>query len=221
MVSGKKLVEEFILNHSEFIESVVFTAPIWAKASEIIKSFSSNNLHRFELSSDLFKLIDVLGTNEVILVAQQKQIKEWNSESPFHGLEILCPLSDPQNLGALARSAWALGADRLVLLKESAHPYLPKTWKASAGTIWQIPLFQGPSIQDLTCDLIALDMAGENLTEFCWPKQTRLLLGEEGLGIPKKCRARRLCIPIREGVESLNVAVAGAIAINQFKTSQK
>jgi TrmH family RNA methyltransferase len=160
--------------------------------------------------------VDVLGTHHPLLVAKQKPILIWNPEESFNGLEVLCPLSDPQNLGSLARSAWALGADRIVLLKEAAHPFLPKTWKASAGNIWDIPLYSGPSLHELKNEVIALDMHGENLWNFKWPKTSRLLLGEEGQGVPKNISLIKVSVPMKVGVESLNVAVAGALAINHY-----
>jgi TrmH family RNA methyltransferase len=222
LVSGKKLVIEFLSQYQDDVEALVFTQKIWNESTSELNPFNVIQLvngpkkHCFELSSELFEKIDTLGTSEIMLVVKQKEIKEWTWNNKPNGLEILCPLSDPQNLGSLARSAWALGADSLILLKETAHPFLPKTWKSSAGTIWNIPLYQGPSVHDLDCTLFALDMNGENLNQMKWPKNARLLLGEEGQGLPEKIKAHKFSIPMRLGVESLNVAVAGAIAISHY-----
>lgn len=214
LVSGLKLVNEFIKKNSESIEAILFDEK---KHVEDVRTLAANSNHNvYYFSPELFRQIDVLGTHEPLLVAKQKNILTWNPDEKFSGLEVLCPLSDPQNLGSLARSAWALGADRIVLLKEAAHPFLPKTWKASAGTIWDIPLYAGPSLHELKTEVIALDMDGEKLWNFKWPSTSRLLLGEEGQGIPNGISPIKISIPMRTGVESLNVSVAGALAINHY-----
>jgi TrmH family RNA methyltransferase len=235
LVSGEKLLTEFIKKNSANIEAIILNEKIhdidttnpdreFDKVLAALLKGEYPQISVYRLTPELFKQLDTLGTHQPLLLAKQKPILEWHPEENFIGLEVLCPLSDPQNLGALARSAWALGADRLILLKEAAHPFLPKTWKASAGSIWDIPLYSGPSLQELkdygtnniSNRIITLDMSGENLWTFDWPRNSRLLLGEEGQGIPNNLSSIKVSIPMRKPVESLNVAVAGALAINQY-----
>jgi TrmH family RNA methyltransferase len=232
LVSGKKLVSEFINRNSDQVVSIIFKAinnlnnhiADNVENNQLLSSLEKNQYSDFtnyQLTSELFNQIDILGTHYPILVAKQKLILKWNPDDNFKGLEILCPLSDPQNLGSVARSAWALGADRIILLKEAAHPFLPKTWKASAGMIWDIPLYSGPSVTALKTNLIALDMDGEPLWNFKWPTNSRLLLGEEGQGIPSGLNPIKISIPMQKGVESLNVSVAGSLAINHYYLNKK
>lgn len=178
------------------------------------------HLQYFQLSKNLMKDIDSLGTHSPMLWVDQKEIPEWNPHEYFEGLELICPLGDPQNLGAVIRSGWALGASRVVLLQESANPFLPKCWKSSAGTIWDMPLVKGPSINELKVPLYALDMQGENLEKFQWPRHTRLLLGEEGQGLPSHLDVSKISIPMKNNVESLNVAVAASLAIATYSRNK-
>ena len=54
---------------------------------------------------------------------------------------------------------------------------------------------------------------GEDLTRFDWPADMRLILGEEGQGVPTDCPAGRLSVPTTGAVESLNATVAVSVAL--------
>ncbi len=259
LLSGKKLVDE------------ILDDPIWNKKVQtvLIESISDSNaisqwqnlFHSMPgvlLSSPLFKELDILGAGGPILVMEQPEIQMWNLQGSPQGFELLCPLGDPQNLGAVIRSAYAFGVDSIVLLKEAAHPFLPKAIKASSGAVLRIPLKQGPSIRqigavkDLTDDpnpiikpsssnklnlttdrekqvkksqrgdggpCYALDLEGTEiyLKTGALNSSMRLLLGEEGKGIPKTFSGERLRLPMVNPMESLNVAVATSIAIYEIK----
>jgi RNA methyltransferase, TrmH family len=66
--------------------------------------------------------------------------------------------------------------------------------------------------------VIGLDLHGESLNKFDWPSDFNLLVGEEGRGIPKSLIGQSLHIPMAQGVESLNAAVAISIALYSFRT---
>jgi TrmH family RNA methyltransferase len=128
-------------------------------------------------------------------------------------------LGDPANVGALIRTAAALGIERVVLLKESAHPYHPKAIRAASGTTFTVSLAQGPSIRDLPekATGLTLDVRGENLPAFRWPKDVRLLVGEEGPGLPPIISGTRLAVPMTGSVESLNAVVAAGMALYAYR----
>jgi TrmH family RNA methyltransferase len=94
--------------------------------------------------------------------------------------------------------------------------------KASAGSALRLNLQKGPSIDalkentDVVRNLVALDMSGENLPGFKWPKNSLLLIGEEGRGLPAGLKAsHRLKIPT-QNVESLNAVVAASLALYDY-----
>lgn len=174
----------------------------------------------WNLSQPLIKELDVLGTQGPLLWMKAPQLPTWNPSIPAEGLEILCPIGDPKNLGALLRSAEAFGANKVILLQESAHPFLPWSIKSSSGSCLRIPIMKGPSVRELgDMDIYGLDMKGDSVAGFSWPQNLRLLLGEEGPGLPWKLRKdRTLSIPT-VGVESLNVTVAASIAMWEYRKS--
>lgn len=188
-----------------------------AKASETEARFSV-----IALTPELFEELDTFGTHEPLLVMRTPEIPVADLLSPPLGLEILCALGDPANVGSLFRTATAFGASRIVLLKESASPFHPKAVRAASATTLVTSIVQGPSIRELSPHnvsgkLIALDMKGERLESFPWPRDIRILMGEEGPGLPDSPVFQRVTIPITEGAESLNATIASSIAIYSYR----
>jgi TrmH family RNA methyltransferase len=184
------------------------------------------------LAKPLFADLDIFGTRAPILACEAPALPDWQLEAP-RGLEILLALSDPSNLGACLRSAAAFGASRAILLRECASPFHPKSARAASGLVLATPLARGPSIQDLgerlgekrgaegIASLFALDMAGSPLPAIRWPAAgARLLLGEEGQGVPDGLLATRVAIPMQPGAESLNAAAALSVALYAWRTSK-
>jgi tRNA G18 (ribose-2'-O)-methylase SpoU len=127
---------------------------------------------------------------------------------------VLVPFQDPENVGALIRSAVAFQADHVVLLAECAHPFHPKALRASGGAVLGAPLLQGPALAALPDSLPVIPLSGEgaDIAGFRFPAQGALLPGMEGPGLPAAWRERGVSIPIA-GVESLNASVAAGIAL--------
>jgi 16S rRNA (guanine527-N7)-methyltransferase len=151
-------------------------------------------------------------------------MKTWNPEDGFPpGLSLMIPFQDPENVGAVIRSAVAFGAQMVILLGECAHPYHPKTLRASGGAVLYAPLFQGPSIKDLPEDMPVLTLSpdGKDISEFRFPKRFAVLPGLEGKGLPNHLRRHAYSIPIRPDVESLNAAAATSIVLYLWEQSMK
>jgi len=143
-------------------------------------------------------------------------------EAPF--LLLLDGVTDPQNLGALIRSAHALGAHGVVLPKDRAAGITPAVSKAAAGALEHCPVARVTNLSRALDDLkdaqvwsvaLAAD-ADRDLTEVDLGAGTALVLGSEGKGV--RPLVRKTCdhaarIPMAGQVGSLNVAAAGAIAL--------
>ena len=122
-------------------------------------------------------------------------------------------LADPGNLGTLIRTADAFGA-AVALSDGCADPTSPKALRASAGSIWRVPLGRYESNSLLQAKRVALVAhGGEPLASLDLAGRVVFLLGSEREGLPGEVeRDQDARIPI-EGAESLNVAAAGAIAL--------
>ena len=213
---GSKLVEEFLANPIEGFtaEYIIHDAEIPQKTS-IRKTF---------LSKELFQELDVLGTKTPMLILSFKNFPEKDFSKDPLSLELVCPLGDPRNLGALIRTAVGFKAQEIILTKESTHPFLPQSIKASAGTALKIKISKTPKAVNeipLTGANYGLALHGESLAKTQWPGHLRLWVGEEGPGLNLAHEQKKIMkfvnIPISGEVESLNAMVSTSLAIWEWK----
>ena len=180
------------------------------------------HVNSYRLTHELFRKIDGAGTFYPILVCQTSEYSAISLSTPPEGLEVLCPLGDPVNLGAVIRSCSAFGVQKLILLQEAANPFHPKAIRSSSGAVFNQTMFEGPGIADLTHHekskwIVSLDLRGESLATWQWPQNIRLLIGEEGLGLPKRKFKQTLTIPQTKGIDSFNAAIAASIALFAYR----
>jgi TrmH family RNA methyltransferase len=119
---------------------------------------------------------------------------------------------DPGNVGAVLRSALALGASSVALGPETADPFGPKAVRASMGAIFQIPVARIASVAQLPSPRVALvAAAGEPLRG---PLQGALVIGAERAGLPEEVVAAcDTVVHIPIAGDSLNAAMAATIAL--------
>jgi 23S rRNA (guanosine2251-2'-O)-methyltransferase len=137
-------------------------------------------------------------------------------------------VTDPHNLGALARSAEAAGAHGLIVPRRRAAPVTPAADKASAGALEHLPVAQvGNLVRSLEelkehgVWIAALDAEAET-TIYDLPAEDPLCLviGSEGKGVSRLVAERadhRVSIPMAGKVQSLNASAAGAVALFEIK----
>jgi TrmH family RNA methyltransferase len=126
-------------------------------------------------------------------------------------------VSDPGNVGTLIRTADAFGAF-VALSPGCADPTSPKALRGSAGAIFRVPLLD---FDDAPAPRIALAAeGGQPLGDVELPERVTFVLGAEREGLPAEVLERCdsvASIAMAEGAESLNVAVAGAIALYEHR----
>jgi 16S rRNA (guanine(527)-N(7))-methyltransferase RsmG len=211
LLAGDKLVREAVRDFPERCEA-------WVSASETLPppADAPVGLSWYLMSSRLFEQLDMMGSHGPLLVVRVPPMPRWDPAEGFApGCTLLVPFQDPENVGAVVRSAVGLGASQVILLSESAHPYHPKALRASAGAVLRVPVLQGPSLAEIPehLPIIALSPTGHDLASAQFPRSFGLLAGMEGAGVPERWRSRALAIPLRGGVESLNAAAATSIAL--------
>jgi len=139
---------------------------------------------------------------------------------------VLDGLQDPGNAGAILRAAEAFGATGVVGLKGTVSPYNPKAVRASAGSVFRVPLVWGleetaalTALQQQRLDLYAAAPSGQRLLdEADLRRGCALIIGSEGRGVSHTLRAASTEIRIpTSGVESLNAAVAAAILLYEAR----
>lgn len=222
ILMGEKLIEEFLSKPNFEVKGEIIHEGLKPLTTTAL-TLKGQRIPIFKVPKAFFNEIDVVGTHFNLLVLEPKEIESLKSKSQPEGLEVISPLGDPSNLGALARSALAFKASKLVLTEESCNPYHPKAIKSSAGALLKIPLYRVGKFADFIAgndEIYALDMKGENVAHFKWPKNIRLAIGEEGPGFSYMRGLKKLSIPT-EGVESLNASVAASIALFSYSLFHK
>jgi len=145
---------------------------------------------------------------------------------------VLNETSNHDNVGAAFRNAAAFGADGVVLDGQSCDPLYRKAIRVSSGTsLWLPYAHTGSGLEQIE----ALQAAGFTvwamtphagaapLYEQAVPDKLAILLGAEGPGLPDALikAATPVQIPMIEGLDSINVATAGAIALSYAFTQRR
>lgn len=135
-------------------------------------------------------------------------------------IAVLDGLQDPGNVGTILRTAWAAGLGGVLLVNNSADPFAPKVVRAAMGAVYHLPVLALPNdraaelLADMDCTLAVADAGGEDFADFCPTKRIAWLLGREATGPSaffRELAADVVAIPMAQGVDSLNVAVAAGI----------
>lgn len=132
----------------------------------------------------------------------------------------LWKVSDPGNVGTLLRTADAFGA-ALLLSDGCADPFGPKALRAAMGSTFRVPLL---NFQVLTGSVALVADGGEPIHDLDLERYPNFVLGSEREGLPEDIRERcdvAATIPTRAGVDSLNVATAGAVALFAYAQSRQ
>ncbi|HEV3475776.1 MAG TPA: TrmH family RNA methyltransferase [Actinomycetota bacterium] len=139
-------------------------------------------------------------------------------------IPVLCSVRDPGNAGAILRSADASGAGGVVFSSDSVDVYNAKTVRASAGSLFHLPVVRDarpedavPALAESGAQVLAASADGEmTMYEADLTGPTVLLLGNEAWGLPAEIRGlaeHTVRVPIEGKAESLNLAAAAALLL--------
>ena len=185
--------------------------PIFAGAPEMLEQLTGYLLHRGLIASmhrpPLPSPSDLLASARRVVVLEN--------------------VVDPTNVGAIFRSVAAIGADAVLVTPRCSDPFYRRAIRVSMGTVLQVPwtrVGDWPSTRSLLTasgfHIAALALTGDAvpLREFAAsaPERVALVLGTEGEGLTPEALAAAdtvVQIPMRHGIDSLNVAAAAAVAM--------
>ncbi len=142
---------------------------------------------------------------------------------------ILSAVQDPANVGAIIRTAAALGIEEVVLSGDCADAFSPKALRASMGAAFAVGIRTCNRVEDeiqtlqekgVLCVATALSKNSVPISEIDKSKSIALIIGNEGSGLSDAIIGRcdvSAIIPITDRVESLNAASASAIAMWELR----
>jgi 23S rRNA (guanosine2251-2'-O)-methyltransferase len=131
-------------------------------------------------------------------------------------------IQNPQNLGMIIRSCAAGHIDGLILPLKNSAKISPLVIKASAGTLFKLPIIKSHNLLNTlkyfegqgTALYTLSSHAQKNYKEESYPEKTIFVLGNESDGVSREIEAlcrESIAIPMQRGVESLNVAVTASL----------
>ena len=143
--------------------------------------------------------------------------------SPKGNCLILDGVADPNNVGAIIRTAAASGFNDVYLTNECADAYSQKSVRCSMSGVFRINVMRGELSQILSVvnlPLVVADMNGQNVFELKRTGKICLVIGNEGNGVSQELRKKAqliVKIPMENEVESLNASVSAGILMYALK----
>ena len=239
---GIKLLEEAIKNDVE-ICAVFLSSSAQERVLDFLRarfgeSYENKIEKCFVVSDDIFdKISEEKSPEGVITIAKyidklQKNATIYNSahflQAKNESTVLLESVRDPSNVGAIIRSAAAIGIDRLILSADCADIYHPKAVRGSMGTLFNQRIDRVSDLAATVAEMrksgrrvfaAALDERAVSLGRFEILTGDAVVIGNEGHGLSPEVIAActgSVIIPMSDRAESFNAAVAASILMWEF-----
>ena len=242
-IYGKKPVEEQLMRNPENVMRIFISDKMAKKDGgfQELRAFAKD--HRIPINPvTKIKIQDYVGdVNDQGVVAllrrpEYTEFDVWEETLDMEtmpGVVVLDHIEDMHNFGAIIRSAAAAGIAGVIVPKDRQAPINGIAYKTSAGALVKIPIVRVSNINQVIEKLkkkkfwvAAIDMADENskdnsdLYAQTFDTPMAFVLGGEGKGVSEKTREHAdfiISIPMENDIESLNVSVAGAVVMYEWK----
>lgn len=231
LAEGPHLVDE-LLGASLGIRDVIYTARGRndREIARLLRACRDRGVPIEEVDErELAEYADTVTPQGILAVAEIPG-SGWD-RLPDGDLLVCDGIQDPGNLGTILRTAEALGVAGTVSLKGTVDPWNPKTVRASAGSVFRVPVVDADweetsdELRRRGLPLWASGVDGDALDrEDPVPERVAVVLGNEGAGVRPEILAsadRRVAIRLRGSVESLNVAVAAALLMDRIFSARR
>ncbi|MGI5898847.1 MAG: TrmH family RNA methyltransferase [Christensenellales bacterium] len=223
LVEGKKMI-------SEAIEAGFSPITVLAAGPESIKlaeEIADGAKEAFQVSDSVMKKVSDAVTPQGIVASFEIPAAKPLPDEP---LVLLDGLQDPGNCGAIWRTCEAAGFGGIVFCEGSANPYVPKTVRASMGSVFRVPaIVVGEcadfcrELKDKGYDIIVSALDGEDFYKreplLNNQKKFALVIGSEGRGVSPQVIAlatKKFRLPMAGKTESLNASVAAGIMMYEL-----
>jgi len=226
LIEGPHLIE-MALKAGENITEAFFTGPFSGKeeGAKMINRLASAAIKLVEVSDKVMQKLAGTVTPQGIaaVVSHRPAVLDELKSGPGPLLVVLDRIQDPGNLGTIIRTADAAGSDAVLLLPPSCDPFMQKTVRSTAGSIFNIPVVQTqperllPFLRDRGIRLAVTSLdARDSVYDADLDGPVALVFGNEAQGVSRQLRDAAdisMKVPVPGGAESLNVASAAAVCI--------
>ncbi len=220
VLEGLRICDDAMSNSIRF-DKLIISNSAAEKHGEELSAFYKNANEIYKIPDSLFaKISDTTSPQGIIAVVKTPEIPTKISKSGrYIALE---NLNDPSNLGAISRTAEALGVSGIILSSDSVDPYSPKSLRASMGTLLRMPVIV---LNDFVSDLknsglktyaCVVDRDAKSITDIKFSDGSVLIIGNEANGLSDEMKTNsneQITIKMCGKAESLNAATAAAISM--------
>jgi len=235
-VEGLRLAEEAIRSGLQIEE--IFIGENFSKnerAKHFLDFISTRKILTLNVSETaLASLADTKNSQGIVLIAKKPETGKFKIEASLKEIGqmplvvLVHQINNPSNLGAILRTAEAVGAAGVILTKDSADVFSPKSLRSAMGAAFRLALWKDANFFEVLdwarrTGLIstAADVKAEkSYLETDWNAPRLLIFGSEARGLSEKETAEIdeiLKIPMENHVESLNVAVSCGVILFEAK----
>lgn len=228
LLENGKPVDRIIVKRGEYDGSISL---IVALARERGITVSEADMRKLDFYSDGGRhqgVIAFLAPMQFLSIKELLADTKEKGEVPFY--LILDGIEDPQNLGAILRSAECAGANGVILPKHHCAPLSPSACKASAGAVEYIPIAKVTNLtraieelKDSGLWIYGADADGEHYSKVDLSGPAAFVLGSEGHGMSRLVREncdKIISIPLHGKINSLNVSAAAAVVLYAAEASR-
>jgi RNA methyltransferase, TrmH family len=216
------------------IKILFFTAQANEKYGDYLSVIQESAEQVYEVESHVAALLSETKTPQGIfcVCAMQEHAQGLTHMEPNRHYLALENIQDPANLGAVLRTAEALGMGGVILAGSCCDVYSPKVLRSSMGAVFRLPFFIVDNMADAAKQLyeegfITLaavpDERAEKITELCFESPTVIVVGNEGNGLTIEtitACSRAVTIPMLGRAESLNASASAAILMWEMMRSK-
>ena len=237
LVEGPQGVREAVRFAPERVLDVYLTEAAAERHSGIWEEASGSGLYRHLVSELVMTAMSADAQGVLAVVAMEEAGGGEALAAALEGADLVAVLTeaqDPGNAGSIIRAADAAGADAVVLVRGSAEATSQKVVRASAGSLFHLPVVSGVALDDVVealheagLSVLAADGRGEiDLFEAgdLLGAPSAWLLGNEARGLAPEALSRAdavVSIPLYGRAESLNVAAAAAVCLYASARAQR
>ena len=221
MLEGPTVLAEALQSHIE-VESVFVTAEAYERFS-LLRELDQQSEPPIYLTDDrvVKSLSDVATPAGIVAVGKMRLLDPAALFEEDGRVLVLADLNDAGNAGTLVRTADAFGVSRVIFGSAGVEPYHPKVVRAAMGSLFRTRLAIADPATHIeiarprSWTTFGLSSEGEPINEVALAARAVLIVGHErhGLGRWATVCERLLAIPTPGPAESLNAAVAGAVAL--------
>jgi tRNA G18 (ribose-2'-O)-methylase SpoU len=223
LAEGDKVVRRALA--AGYVPRSFLMAPRWVDS--LAEVLAATNAPCYVVPESLAERVTGFHVHRGALASLERQPLRSMAEvlAEARSILVLEDIVDHTNVGAIFRSGAALGFDAVLLAPRCADPLYRRSIKVAMGAVFNLPWTRLPDwrdapghLSDLGFTTIALTLADDAVPierAVDGVEKVALLLGSEGHGLSavwQEAAARRAIIPMADGIDSLNVAAATAVA---------